>query len=96
VRNEISCLKKLKPHKNIIGFVHSKEFSNYIILAIEYASGGTLQDLIKASKKGTKKLTPENCRCIMKSILKGLQHIQIEMDLVHRDLKPSNIVVQKI
>ena len=53
MRNEIICLQELPPQKNIIGFVHAKEFDNYIILAIEYASGGTLQDLIKASKKGT-------------------------------------------
>jgi serine/threonine protein kinase len=51
VRNEIKCLQELTQHSNIIGFVHAKEFANYIILAIEYAPGGTLQDLIKASKK---------------------------------------------
>ncbi len=42
VRNEISCLLELQAHQNIIGFVHAKEFANYIILAIEYAAGGTL------------------------------------------------------
>jgi serine/threonine protein kinase len=32
----------------------------------------------------------------MRSIFRGLQHIQMDMDLVHRDLKPSNIVIQKL
>jgi calcium-dependent protein kinase len=32
----------------------------------------------------------------MRCIFQGLEHIQLEMDLVHRDLKPSNIVIQKL
>lgn len=32
----------------------------------------------------------------MRCIFLGLEHIQLEMDLVHRDLKPSNIVIQKL
>jgi len=59
LRNEISILRQLPPHKNVINFVHVsllsktltvlqvKEFINYIILAIDYAPGGTLSDLIK-------------------------------------------------
>jgi len=32
----------------------------------------------------------------MRCIFQGLEHIQLEMDLVHRDLKPSNIVIHKL
>jgi len=65
-------LQELPSQKNIIGFVHAKEFDNYIILAIEYASGGTLQDLIRASKKGISSMSEDKCRLVMRSILKGL------------------------
>lgn len=72
MRNEIKCLQELTQHSNIIGFVHAKEFANYIILAIEYAPGGTLQDLIKASKKNQSLLSEEKCRTLMRSIFLGL------------------------
>lgn len=73
-----------------------KEFINYLILAIDYAPGGTLADLIKLSKKTNQLISEEKCRVIMRSLLNGLNHIQTQMDLVHRDLKPSNIVIDRL
>lgn len=73
-----------------------KEFINYLILAIDYAPGGTLSDLIKQSKKSNQLISEEKCRLIMRSLLNGLKHIQTQMDLVHRDLKPSNIVIDRL
>jgi len=55
-----------------------------------------LSDLIKQSKKTNQILSEEKCRIIMRSLLHGLNHIQIQMDLVHRDLKPSNIVIDRL
>lgn len=83
-------------HRNIIGFVHAHEYTNYIILAIEYAPGGTLKDLIRSSRQNKQLLTEEKCRLIMRSLLNGLNHMHSGVDLVHRDLKPSNIVIQKL
>ena len=52
--------------------------------------------MIKSSRKNEEILSEEKCRVIMRCIFQGLEHIQLEMDLVHRDLKPSNIVIQKL
>ena len=41
-------------------------------------------------------LSEDKCRQVMKSILLGLEHIQLTMDLVHRDIKPSNIVIDDL
>lgn len=83
-------------HKNIIGYVNSREFTNYIILATEYAPGGTLKDLIRSSRLSRQLLGEEKCSLIMRSILNGLNHMHNESDLVHRDLKPSNIVISRL
>lgn len=47
IRKEAEILESLGHNPNVIGFRHIREFVNYIVLAIENASGGTLADLIK-------------------------------------------------
>ena len=44
------------------------EYSNYIILAIDNARGGTLADLIKKMNQENKHLTDDECSNIMKGI----------------------------
>lgn len=60
---------------------------------MQYANGGTVQDLIRASRKDPTLLDEEKCRVLLKNILMGIQHIHKTMEMVHRDLKPSNIVI---
>jgi len=63
---------------------------------MQFARGGTVQDLIRASRKDPALLDGEKCRVLIKSILNGLQHIHTTMEMVHRDLKPSNIVIDDL
>lgn len=60
-------------------------------MGIEYAPGGTLQQLMRRNKS-KKHLKDEDCAKIVKGILLGLKHIH-HNDYVHRDLKPSNVVI---
>ena len=69
-----------------------KEYENYAIMGIEYAKGGTLQDLMHQKQKKKIKLQDEDFAKIIRGILKGLKHIH-HNDYVHRDLKPSNVVI---
>jgi serine/threonine protein kinase len=69
-----------------------REYSNYVLMAIEYASGGTLMDLTKRRRKARNRLSDEECAQLVRGILKGLAHIHSN-GFVHRDLKPSNIVI---
>ena len=89
-------LRSCKSFFRFYCFNQVKEYINYIILAIDYAPGGTLSDLIKQTSKTKQQLSEEKCRIVMRSLFNGLRHIQTEMDLVHRDLKPSNIVIERL
>jgi|TARA_B110001450_G_C17501756_1_gene432643 serine/threonine protein kinase len=60
-------------------------------MGIEYAPGGTLQQLMRRNKR-EKNLKDEDCAKIVKGILMGLKHLH-RNDFVHRDLKPSNVVI---
>ncbi|KAB1214432.1 Mitogen-activated protein kinase kinase kinase 2 [Morella rubra] len=59
-------------------------------LLLEYASGGTLADLIE--KSGACGLPESDVKRYTKSILEGLRHIHL-CGYVHCDLKPENILL---
>ncbi|GFZ04009.1 mitogen-activated protein kinase kinase kinase 15 [Actinidia rufa] len=59
-------------------------------LLLEFASGGTLADLIK--KSGGSGLSEFDVRYYARSILRGINHIH-ELGYVHCDLKPENILL---
>ncbi|XP_042983360.1 mitogen-activated protein kinase kinase kinase 20-like [Carya illinoinensis] len=61
----------------------------YYNLQLEYASGGTLEDLIKRSSGG--KLEEHDVRRYTTMILKGLRALH-KQGYVHCDLKPANIL----
>lgn len=42
LRNEAEVLGSLPPHQNVIQFKYFKEYTNYVLMAIEYARGGTI------------------------------------------------------
>jgi serine/threonine protein kinase len=42
LRKEAKVLRILHGHKNVIGFCALHEVKNYLVLAIDYAPGGTL------------------------------------------------------
>ena len=59
-------------------------------LLLEYASGGTLSDLIKNS--GGSGLPESDVKRYTKSMLKGLSHVH-DCGYVHCDLKPENVLL---
>ena len=64
-------------------------------MGIEYAAGGTLQDLMHARHKRRKHIKDDEAAQIMKGILLGLKHLH-RNDFVHRDMKPSNVVLSDL
>ena len=62
-------------------------------MALEYAPGGTIYQLLKSQIHKRKHLKDEDCAKLIKGILLGVKHMH-NNDYVHRDLKPSNIVIQ--
>lgn len=67
-------------------------YTNYVIMGMEYAKGGTLLDLQRAYAHSRKHMKDEDCSKVVKGILLGLKHLH-RNDYVHRDLKPSNVVI---
>jgi serine/threonine protein kinase len=64
-------------------------------MGIEYAAGGTLQDLMHYRHKSKNRIKDEEASQIMKGILLGLKHLH-RNDYVHRDMKPSNVVLSNL
>ncbi|KAJ7974430.1 Mitogen-activated protein kinase kinase [Quillaja saponaria] len=67
-----------------------KEGEMIFNLLLEYASGGSLSDLIK--KSVNRGLPESDVKRYTRSILRGLAHIH-ECGYVHCDLKPDNILL---
>jgi mitogen-activated protein kinase kinase len=82
----------LPTHDNIIEYKFLKEYTNYVIMGLEYARAGTLLNLQRGYIHNRKHIKDEDCSKIIKGILLGLKHLS-RHDIVHRDLKPSNIVL---
>ena len=93
-KNEIALSAKINGD-NVINYVYAHngeeypELPPYIIM--EYATGGTLKDMI-ARRKGEKNpFTKEELIMIYKQLISGMK--SINSLLVHRDIKPENILV---
>ena len=93
-KNEIVLSAKINGD-NVINYVYAHngeeypELPPYIIM--EYATGGTLKDMI-ARRKGEKNpFTKEELIIIYKQLISGMK--SINSLLVHRDIKPENILV---
>ena len=91
--NEVSILKYLQPHPNLIKFhLIYESISNFYIIE-EYCNGGNLeQNLIKYIKKHNKPFTEEISKYIIKNILYGLSNLNSQ-NIIHRDLKVENILL---
>lgn len=80
---------------NIIGFKFFKNYSNYLLLGMELCTGGNLSEWIQEQKKNKAKSSiqhEEDCSTIIKNILKGVNYMHEQHEVIHRDLKPGNIL----
>ncbi|CAD8071367.1 unnamed protein product [Paramecium sonneborni] len=85
---ETSIMESLK-HKNIITFYQYFKYGNCQYLIMEYASGGSLKELMKQS------LEESIISQIMQSIFRGLEYLHSKQ-IIHRDIKPDNILIKNI
>ena len=86
---EITILKKLKEHANIIKFYDSILTEDGVELILEYCNGGSLEKYLQNYKKP---FPPDIVRHIAKQILQGLDHLH-KNGIIHRDIKLDNILL---
>ncbi|KAG2386718.1 hypothetical protein C9374_002462 [Naegleria lovaniensis] len=75
------------PH--IIKLLDSFYREGAILMILEYMDCGSLEDVIKITKKVPEKILSK----MTYQILKGLKYIHEECYIIHRDIKPANILI---
>ena len=91
IEREISLLRRLCPHKNIVQFHSAHDDGYFIYLVFELCWGGDLKNCLETRYKNDMPI--ETIRACMWQIFEGLRHCHAR-GVMHRDLKPQNILVQ--
>ena len=81
---------RLKDTSHITRFLNLIVTNNYVYLAFELM-GPDLFEAISASKPSG--MTEDQARDATRSILLGLRHLHVDLDLIHRDIKPENLLL---
>jgi len=87
-KREGEALSKLK-HPNIVGFIDAFQHDEHYVIVMEYVSGGSLYELIKAGA-----LPIERARQIALDLCDALIRAH-RLNIIHRDLKPENILIDE-
>jgi serine/threonine protein kinase len=82
---EIQIIAKFN-HQNIVTFFHHFYQDNFLFLVMEYCSGGSLRDVLKAGKTDL-----SNVVSWTDLLANTLQFVH-EKGIVHHDIKPDNIL----
>lgn len=90
--NEVYILKHLPSHPNIVKYYRLIETLTNFYVVLDYCNGDTLEKLIKSKNELSQKLTEDECRVIIKQILKAL-HMLNNNSIIHRDIKSDNILL---
>ncbi|XP_070591604.1 serine/threonine-protein kinase Nek8 isoform X5 [Erythrolamprus reginae] len=90
-QNECQVLKLLH-HPHIIEYYENFLEDKALMIAMEYAPGGTLAEFIR--KRGNSLLDEETILHFFAQILLALHHVHAKQ-ILHRDLKTQNILLDK-
>jgi len=88
IHREVSILRLVAGHENIIELLDVFESSTYIFLVFELCVNGELFDHLTSVVT----LSEKRARRIMKQVLHAVEHCHAR-SVVHRDLKPENILL---
>eukprot|EP00656_Telonema_subtile_P041830 TRINITY_DN4713_c0_g1_i4.p1 TRINITY_DN4713_c0_g1~~TRINITY_DN4713_c0_g1_i4.p1 ORF type:complete len:727 (+),score=154.78 TRINITY_DN4713_c0_g1_i4:251-2431(+) len=89
VNNEVKILTKLK-HPHIIGYYGCFVHNSWLHILMDYADGGTLEDVINETKKQGGKFTNEEVVAWTCQLAMALKYTHSQC-VLHRDLKQANI-----
>ncbi|XP_038046761.1 serine/threonine-protein kinase Nek8-like [Patiria miniata] len=90
--NEIRVLS-IFDHPNIISYYDSFEEDGTLMIEMEYADGGTLQQYLN-SLQGKRELEEREILIMFQQMVAGVKHIH-DHNILHRDLKTANVFLTK-
>lgn len=89
IRQEATLWEQASGHPNVLPLIDADVYDGQVAIVSEYASGGSLADMLK--KRG--KFSVREAVEMTIGILNGLEYLHSK-NIVHRDIKPANILLQ--
>jgi len=87
---ELSIMKELNNHQNIIRFYDNFSSLHHCYVVMEYCNGGSLSESLK---RYGKPFPQEIIQHFMRQIVEGLKYIHSK-GIIHRDIKMDNILIK--
>eukprot|EP01062_Namystynia_karyoxenos_P006996 TRINITY_DN1244_c0_g1_i1.p1 TRINITY_DN1244_c0_g1~~TRINITY_DN1244_c0_g1_i1.p1 ORF type:complete len:1568 (+),score=469.39 TRINITY_DN1244_c0_g1_i1:84-4787(+) len=90
---EVGLMHKLK-HENIVQYLTSAVVNGYIMIVMEFLSGGSLSDVLSQFGGTTSGsgLPLSSIQRYTRDIVRGLTFLHSN-DIIHRDMKPHNVLL---
>mmetsp|Transcript_44868 Transcript_44868/g.116231 ORF Transcript_44868/g.116231 Transcript_44868/m.116231 type:complete len:389 (+) Transcript_44868:71-1237(+) len=93
-QQEVSFLKGLEPHLNLIGYCDSFLDDPRLVIVMSLAEDGDLRSVVKESAEAQKAIPEPVVLAWMRQALAGLSHLHSQ-SVLHRDLKSSNVFLSR-
>jgi serine/threonine protein kinase len=90
IQREVALLTQLRDAPNVTQYFGCHLDGPRVWIVMEYAEGGSVRTLMKASKDGT--IEEKYAAIIIREVLYGLSYLH-KSSIIHRDLKAANILI---
>ena len=89
--NEVDLLSRMR-HDNIVSYVSNSVCDGFLLIVMEYVSGGNLGTILQAFRQKNAGLPENSVRRYASDALCGLEFLH-QSSIIHRDVKPENILL---
>ena len=79
-------------HPNIVSIYQFNQIGNVYYIAMEYAKGDNLRDILKSYIRQGRIMPTDELMAVLTDIADALDYAH-QQNIIHRDIKPSNIIV---
>ncbi|KAI0758310.1 Pkinase-domain-containing protein [Irpex lacteus] len=90
IQREVALLTQLRDAPNVTQYYGCFMDGPRVWIVMEYAEGGSVRTLMKASKDGT--IEEKYVATIIREVLYGLSYLH-KSSIIHRDLKAANVLI---